>query len=246
MDEYAMAGFLTAEWRHLLMLNYEVDPGIIEPYAPRGTELDRFDGRTFVSVVGFLFLNTRVMGLQIPFHVNFEEVNLRTYVRFKGHEGWRRGVVFIKEIVPRRLIAWTARTVFNEKYVAHPMHHYVLIGSGSGDRRDVVEYGWRLGEEWQMVRATPTGELLDLEPGTRSEFIAEHYWGYSEQQDGGTIEYRVEHAPWRIRAAREARLECDVERTYGAGFAETLKCTPDWAFVAEGSSVAVSRGRRCT
>src|SRR5262245_20887686 len=109
--------FLTADWRYLVMINYEVDPEILHPYIPGGTELDQWQGRTFVSVVGFLFLRTRVLGLTIPFHHNFEEVNLRFYVRRRAIEGWRRGVVFIREIVPRWAIAAVAREFYNENYV---------------------------------------------------------------------------------------------------------------------------------
>ncbi len=78
------APFLTAEWRHLAMLNYEIDPVILRPFVPSGTELDSWNGKTYVSIVGFLFLKTRVRGLAIPFHQNFEEINLRFYVRRLG------------------------------------------------------------------------------------------------------------------------------------------------------------------
>ncbi len=227
------------------MLNYEVDPAIIQKFIPRATEIDTFEGRAYVSVVGFLFLNTRVLGLRIPFHVNFEEVNLRTYVRFKGPEGWRRGVVFVKEIVPRRAIAWAARAFYNENYVAHPMHHYVVLGSGDNDRRDVVEYGWRVADEWQILRATPVGEPFELKAGTESEFIAEHYWGYATQRDGGTVEYRVEHPPWRVWDTVDASLECDINSVYGAELGPVLTSPPRSAFVAEGSGVIVRRGVRC-
>src|SRR3954468_20670393 len=115
--------FLAAEWRYLAMLNYQVDPAILHPHLPRGTELDIWNGRHYISLVGFRFLNTRVLGVPIPFHRNFEEVNLRFYVRRKGPEGWRRGVVFIAEIVPRFAIAAVARLFYNENYVALPTRH---------------------------------------------------------------------------------------------------------------------------
>ncbi|HTO08358.1 MAG TPA: DUF2071 domain-containing protein, partial [Myxococcota bacterium] len=122
--------FLTAEWRDLAMLNYEIDPAVLEPRVPAGTELDAWSGRTFVSVVGFRFLRTRVLGVPVPYHVDFDEVNLRFYVRRKSGADWRRGVVFVKEIVPRRAIALVARVAYAENYVAHPMRHSIrpMIG----------------------------------------------------------------------------------------------------------------------
>src|SRR4051794_25256625 len=100
--------FLTAEWRLLVMLPFPLHPAALTPLVPAGTELDFRDGRTFLSLVGFRFLKTRVRGVPVPGHVDFDEVNLRFYVRCKTADGWRRGVTFVKEIVPRRAIALVA------------------------------------------------------------------------------------------------------------------------------------------
>ena len=118
-----MRPFLTANWRYLAMLNFAVDPKILQPLVPTETELDFHEEKTFVSVVGFLFLDTRIIGLPIPLHRDFEEVNLRFYVRRKSANEWRRGVVFVRELVPRRAIALVARTFYGEPYLALPMRH---------------------------------------------------------------------------------------------------------------------------
>src|SRR3954447_19553034 len=136
--------FLTGQWKYLAMLNYEIDPAILDARVPRGTELDSWNGKTMVSVVGFMFLETRVLGMKIPFHVRFEEVNLRFYVRRKAEDGWRRGVVFIKEIVPRRAIAMGARIFYNENYIARRMRHRIELAESTVERGG-VEYGWRTG-----------------------------------------------------------------------------------------------------
>jgi uncharacterized protein len=109
LNDASRKPFLTAEWRRLVMANFEIDGDALAPFVPSGVELDVWRGRNYVSLVGFLFLKTRVLGAAVPWHENFEEVNLRFYVRRKVGAEWRRGVVFVKEIVPRRLIAWTAR-----------------------------------------------------------------------------------------------------------------------------------------
>src|SRR5471030_2395832 len=117
--------FLTAEWLYLAMLNYEIDPALLARFVPTGTELDFWNGKSYVSIVGFLFRDACVIGIPIPFHRHFEEVNLRFYVRRKSDDGWRRGVVFIKELVPRKAIAFIARKFYNENYVALPMSHRI-------------------------------------------------------------------------------------------------------------------------
>lgn len=236
--------FLTAEWRHLAMINYEIDPAILQPLVPRGTELDSWQGKTFVSEVGFLFLNTRVMGITIPFHQNFEEINLRFYVRRKAEDGWRRGVVFVKEIVPRLAIATVAKVVYNENYVARRMWHGTDLGEASFTKSGLVEYGWieKSGRNFLRVRATGKAEMLAA--GSEEEFITEHYWGYAAQRDGSTVEYQVEHPSWRVWQVSEAEFECDVEHIYGPQFCEALRSKPSSAFVADGSPIIVRKGVR--
>lgn len=232
--------FLTGAWRSLVMLNWEVDPAILHPYVPRGTELDAWQGRTFVSCVGFMFSETRVMGIPVPFHTVFEEVNLRFYVGREGPEGWRRGVCFVREIVPRWAVAALARAVYNERYVALPMRHQVALGEAGGS----VEYGWRLGGKWCSVGARVSGAPKPLVAGSEEEFITEHYWGYAAQRDGGTVEYKVEHPSWRVWTADDARLDADVAALYGAEFAAPLATPPSSAFVADGSPIIVRRPKR--
>ena len=233
--------FLTADWRYLTMLNYEVDPALVRPFVPRGTELDVWNGRYFVSIVGFLFRNTRVLGIPIPFHVNFEELNLRFYVRRKGPEGWRRGVVFVKEVVPRWAIATVARLVYNENYVALPMAHQI---TPDASQNLDIHYRWRLHKKWHQIHVTTQGEASYAAEGSEEQFITEHYWGYAAQRDGGTVEYEVEHPSWRVWQVSHSQFECDVAALYGAQFVEPLSQQPSSAFVADGSAIVVRQGQR--
>ena len=237
--------FLTAEWRNLVMLNYVVDPQKLLPRVPAGTELDFFEGKTYLSMVGFLFLNTRVAGIPIPFHRNFEEVNLRFYVRRNTSQGTRRGVVFIKEIVPRRAIACVARWVYGENYVALPMRHSPAPSPAEALMDGTtVEYAWRFREHWNRLGAKLLGGPLPSQSGTEAEFIAEHYWGYSRHEHDNAAEYRVEHSSWRVWRAASSWLECDAERLYGQELAPYLAVPPASAFVGEGSPVIVRKAMR--
>lgn len=236
------AVFLTAEWRYLAMLNYELDATILAPFIPPGTELDLWDGKCFVSVVGFLFQNTRVGGIPIPFHCNFEEVNLRFYVRRQADEGWRRGVVFIKELVPRTAIAWAARTFYNEPYVALPMAHQIKTSGEDSNRINSIEYSWRFNGNQNSMKLSVQGDPQPLAEGTEQEFVTEHYWGYTGQRDGSTLEYQVEHPRWRVWTSEKAELNCDIAGLYGEQFSKALNSPPSSAFLAEGSVVKVYKG----
>jgi uncharacterized protein YqjF (DUF2071 family) len=226
------------------MLNYVVDPDILRPYVPQGTELDSWNDTTYVTVVGFLFLETRVLGLPVPFHRDFEEVNLRFYVRRKGAKGWQRGVVFIKEIVPRTAIAAAARLLYNEHYVSMPMRHSIQQEDGKLLPNGMVEYGWLYNKRWNVLQVRAKGDSFLPAPGSLEEFITEHYWGYAAQRDGGCIEYRVEHPQWRIWNSSESALRANVAPLYGKEFVEPLRARPSSAFIAQGSSIIVRRGNR--
>jgi uncharacterized protein YqjF (DUF2071 family) len=228
--------FLRAEWRDLVMLNYEVPAALLDPLVPAGVEIDRWQGRLYVSVVGFLFRDTRVLGLAIPGHRTFEEINLRFYVRRHVGGEARRGVVFVRELVPRRAIAMVARILYNEPYLALPMRHRL------GSPNDGVverEYAWRSGGAWTRIVATTSGEARPLEASSEEEFITEHYWGYTRQRDGGTVEYRVAHPRWYVWTATAARIDGNVRSVYGAAFADVLAGPPLSAFVADGSPITV-------
>jgi uncharacterized protein len=235
--------FLRAHWVHLAMLNYEIEPSLLARHVPAGTELDYWNGKTFVSVVGFLFQETSLLGIPALFHRNFEEVNLRFYVRRHTNEGWRRGVVFIKEIVPKRLVAWIARAVYNEAYVALPMRHTLQLPDPKTS--GAFTYEWLIDQEWNSVEVmTDPGEPVLPAEDSEETFITEHYWGYTRQRDGGTIEYQVEHPRWRVWRGQASRLECDAVKLYGAEFCSALSQPASSAFAVEGSAVVVRRGRR--
>lgn len=203
-----------------MLLNYPCRREWLEPLVPHGTELDTWQGDPLVSLVGFLFTDTRLLGVAVPFHRTFEEVNLRFYVRRPGPDGvMRRAVVFIRELVPRLAIAWTARAVYNEPYLAVPMSHAITLDPVRGGRG---EYGWLHRGTRFTLEATAAG----LTPGTEAEFITEHYWGYTRQRDGGTLEYEVVHPPWRVWTAASARFAGDTSALYGPGFADLLRTPP--------------------
>lgn len=228
--------FLTAEWRNLLMLNYAIDPLLLKNYVPRGTELDQFDGARYVSLVAFEFLRTRIGGFRIPVHHSFEEVNLRFYVR----RGERRGVVFIRELVPRFAIAAVARIFFGENYSRVKMAHTIE------SRNDAVraEFSWGRGDGACAMQVVTEGQPFFPAEGSLSEFITEHYWGYAKQRDGGCVEYEVQHPRWLVRSACSAKFSGDARAYYGGPLAALLSKEPDSAFLAEGSPVTVYRGTR--
>jgi uncharacterized protein YqjF (DUF2071 family) len=229
--------FLRAQWKNLLMLNYEVDPDILKPYIPPGTVLDLWEGKALVSMVGFMFLDTQVMGIKWPFHVNFEEVNLRFYVKYFDGEEWKRGAVFISEIVPKPMIVVIANTLYKEHYSAMPMRH--SVNKLAGDKTYYL-YEWKFDGEWSnRIGGTVADKLSPIVPGSPEEFIFEHYWGYNKASKRTTFEYQVEHISWNVGQIIDPVFEADIVRLYGEKFEPYLSVKPYSAFFADGSEVVV-------
>jgi uncharacterized protein len=228
--------FLTAEWRYLAMLNYEVDPEVLRRYIPKGTELDDFGGRHFVSLVAFLFLDTHVLTLPAFFHQNFEEVNLRFYVRRIVESESRAGVVFIRELVPLPLVAEIAKLTYNEPYRTVPIQHTIVETNGE---LQSVEYMFGAGRDQCRVAVHADGPAQAMASGSTEEFLSERGWGYTRQRDGGTIEYRVEHARWNVWPDARCELEGPLGEFYAEPFPSILSGAPSSVFIADGSAVAV-------
>jgi uncharacterized protein YqjF (DUF2071 family) len=227
--------FLTAEWRKLIMANYEVDPSILRDLVPARTVLDTWEGNAYVSLVGFMFREVRVKGLRIPLHTHFPEVNLRFYVRYKEGTEWKRGVVFISEIVPRPAITWIANTLFREHYIHLPMRHSENIADSSLQ----VGYEWKFRGRWNQLSVDAKVAGRALEAGSKEEFITEHYWGYAKSASDRTGEYQVAHPRWEIHEVERYRIDCEFEGLYGPAFAELGARIPESVFLAEGSPVSV-------
>jgi uncharacterized protein len=231
--------FLTAEWNNLIMANYSIDPVILKPYLPNKTELDFYNGKCYVSLIGFMFENTKLLGFKIPFHVNFEEVNLRFYVRHNDNGQWKRGAVFIKEIVPKPAISIIANALYHEKYSTMRMKHFFT----KNENEINLGYHWKHKGKWNRLEATTATEALPMPPGSQEEFIAEHYWGYSKYNDQTTYEYAVRHPTWKVYPVKKYLVDCDFATLYGNEFSFLHHAKPNSVFMAHGSAISILKKR---
>lgn len=227
--------FIKAEWRKLAMANYVVDASLLKPYLPARTELDIWQDTIYVSLVGFMFVNTKVLGLKIPFHTNFEEVNLRFYVRHKDGNEWKRGVVFIKEIVPRHAITIVANSLYKEHYQTLPMRHIWEIK----DNTRITQYEWKYRNQWQSFTVETEVNAKPIAENSETEFITEHYWGYTKINPTKTFEYEVTHPKWQAYPILNYNIDVDFGLTYGKQFRLLNELQPKSVMLAEGSLITV-------
>lgn len=232
--------FLNAEWRKLALANYEIDPEVLKPHVPYKTELDLWQGRCYVSLVGFMFLNTRLLGMSIPFHRNFEEVNLRFYVRHQAEGEWKRGVVFVKEIVPKPALTFVANTVYQEHYQTMKMDH---AWEQEGELLNVT-YGWKTKGQRHHLSLKAQTPSIAMDVGSEAEFITEHYWGYTQINPQKTFEYQVTHPRWEVYPVQAYDIKADFGALYGEEFGILNRAEPISVMLAEGSEITVENKRR--
>jgi uncharacterized protein YqjF (DUF2071 family) len=235
-----MANFLKAEWRKLVMFNYAVEPSLLLPWVPAHTQLDLWEGTCYISLVGFMFHETRIKGFKIPWHINFEEINLRFYVKYNDPEtGPKRGVVFIREIVPKSMISWVANTLYRESYITLPMKHSWAIN----DHQLKVEYGLKKNKDWFHFGVTAKNSPQDLVNKSETEFITEHFWGYVKWDQRSTNEYEVGHPRWLTYPLIQHEINVDFGRIYGPEFSFLTTTKPKSVYLAEGSEIFVNKGK---
>lgn len=230
-----MATFLTATWSNLFLATYAVPPALLAPRLPPALTLDLRDDQAFVSVVAFEFLDTRVAGVGWPGFRDFAELNLRFYVR----RGDDRGVVFVREVVPQRLVAWLARTLYNEPYVAAPLVAERQDGDGTHGMRYTLDWAGRQ----HVLSVVADAETFRPAADSVEHFFKEHRWGFGVSRDGRTIRYEVEHAPWDVHRVRSSTIDLDFGAVYGDEWAFLGAAAPLSTVLAVGSPVRVSTKR---
>ncbi|MBK8952349.1 MAG: DUF2071 domain-containing protein [Chitinophagaceae bacterium] len=218
------------------MANYAINPAVLKPYLPNGVEIDFYNNKTYVSLVGFMFKRTSLFKIPIPFLGTFEEVNLRFYVKRVEGDIIKRGVVFINETVPYKLVAWLANKLYKEHYIAIPTKN--SIGHNGSDKS--IKYKWKINKQWNHLVVNASKEKNEMIPGSIEEFIFEHYYGYTKINSELSQEYKVNHPRWQVNKVIDYSVQCDFKSMYGNDFSFLKNQTPDSVIIAEGSPVTVN------
>jgi len=232
--------FLSARWENLIMANYAVNPEVLIPYLPKGVELDFYDGKAWVSLVGFMFKKTSLFRIPIPLMGTFEEVNLRFYVKRIDGDEIKRGVVFINETVPYKAVAWLANKLYKEHYIAIPTKYEIQINT----ENQLIHYGWKINKKWNEINVNTTIESIEMIPESIEEFIFEHYYGYTKISEEISQEYRVNHPRWKVNKVLDYSINCDFQAMYGNDFTFLNNQQPQSVIFASGSEITVDWKRK--
>ena len=227
--------FLSARWENLIMANYAVNPEVLKKYIPNGVELDLYHEKAYVSLVGFMFKRTSLFNIPIPFLGTFEEINLRFYVKRVEGDTIKRGVVFINETVPYKVVAWLANKLYKEHYMAIPTKNSIDIGNPAKK----IRYEWKINSAWNHLEVNAAVENNNMEAGSIEEFIFEHYYGYTKINDHVSQEYKVNHPRWQVNKVTDYSIHCDFTSMYGNDFTFLSDQQPDSVIIAGGSAVTV-------
>ena len=231
-----MTTFLKANWEHIIMANYEINPEILVPFLPKGVTLDLFEGKAYVSLVGFMFKKTKLFNMPIPWLGTFEEINLRFYVKRNEGASIKRGVVFINETIPYKLVAWMANKLYKEHYTVVPTKH----NFNKTEQNQQLKFEWLLNKKWNSILVETETQSKAMEPNSFEEFIYEHYYGYTKVNESATEEYRLQHPSWAVYKVNDYKIDCHFSEMYGDPFSVLNHTQPRAVFVAKGSSVKVA------
>ena len=227
--------FLSARWENLIMANYAVNPDLLTRYLPNGVEPDVYENKNYVSLVGFMFKKTSLFNIPIPFLGTFEEINLRFYVKRVEGNKIMRGVVFINETVPYKLVAWLANKLYKEHYTAIPTKSLIVNGESAKN----IKYEWKINNKWNHIAVNAAKENEQILPGSVEEFIFEHYYGYTKINSQLSQEYKVNHPRWQVHKVIDYSIHCDFKSMYGNDFSFLSNQQPDSVIIAQGSPVSV-------
>ncbi len=230
-----MTDFLKARWENIVMANYAVPAEVLNPYLPKGCELDLYKDSAYVSLVGFMFKNTRLFQIPIPWLGTFEEINLRFYVTRKEKSEIKRGVVFINETIPYKVVAWVANKLYKEHYTSIPTKNYITITKTNKQ----IDYQWKVDKLWNSIYVEASASKDTMAAGSFEEFIFEHYYGYTKIDALKTEEYKINHPRWDLNKITAYNINCAFDKMYGDTFSFLNTVSPTSVFLAEGSSVSV-------
>jgi uncharacterized protein len=236
----SMAIFLKANWENIIMANYAIPPDVLQPFLPKGVELDLYNGKAYASLVGFMFKDTRLFNIPIPVLGSFEEINLRFYVVRKEDGIAKRGVVFVNETIPYKAVAWVANKLYKEHYIAVPTKHQWTI---EGNKKQIA-YQWKFNNEWNSIAVEASLASEAMQPGSFESFIYEHYFGYTRINETATEEYKINHPSWKINRVLSTKINCNFGAMYGDGFGFLNNAAPASVFIAEGSAIQVEWKRK--
>jgi uncharacterized protein YqjF (DUF2071 family) len=207
--------FLKANWENLIMANYSVDAAVLIPLLPNGVELDYYDQKAYVSLVGFMFKKTSLFGIPIPLFGSFEEVNLET--------------------VPFKIVAVIANKLYKEHYISIPTKHSIELGDPLK-----ISYSWKMNQKWNSIKVSAHASQQQIATGSMEEFIFERYFGFTKIDQQTTQSYRINHPKWQTNQLLSSEVNCNFGEMYGPSFAELSQKQADSIFLANGSSVSVN------
>ncbi|WP_293871734.1 DUF2071 domain-containing protein [Flavobacterium sp.] len=231
-----MTVFLKANWENIIMANYEIESEILIPFLPKGVALDLYNGKAYISLVGFMFKNTKLFNIPIPLLGTFEEINLRFYVTRKEGNQTKRGVVFINETIPYKLVAWMANKLYKEHYTVVPTKNDIRSNATNQE----IEFGWLLNKKWNSIFVEAEIKSEKMKVNSLEQFIYEHYYGYTKIDEQTTEEYQLQHPSWKVHEVVNYKIDCDFKAMYGEPFWVLNHTKPTAVFIAEGSKVAVN------
>ena len=229
--------FLRSNWLRLASANYIIEPHLLDKYIPKGTVLEEHNGKHYVSLVAFRYSQTRLLNIQVPFHTNFEEINLRFYVKRKiAPHVWRSEVAFTKLFFPKTALTFVAKHIYKENYETKRMRH----NWSENDRQLLTSYGLKK-NRWHDFELMTEKESNVIDAHSSEAFFSKHYWGTSQINDNSCTIYKIEHPEWKVFRVNDWKINFDFNKVFGSEFKHLTDNKPESVYLYDGSEVVVHK-----
>lgn len=182
--------FTLQSWRDVVFLHWRVDPDVVAPLLPPGTEPDLVDGTTWIGVVGLRMTDLRVGPVPYP---SFLELNIRLYSC--GTSG-QRAVVFRAMEASEPVFAAASRSSTRLPYTWAAMRF--------------THAGRRIGfaTRRRLPRPSGTGLRFEVEydaaphEPSATEAALTARWSLHQRWYGPTLRWPVTHPAWPLHRGR--------------------------------------------
>ncbi|MGH7852535.1 MAG: YqjF family protein [Candidatus Binatia bacterium] len=180
---------LAMRWHELLFLHWPVSPQILRPLIPGELEIDTYDGSAWIGVVPFHMTRVR---LRFMPGLAFAELNVRTYVKFRG----KTGVWFFSLDAASKLAVRAARFLglpyFDARMRVEPSEKTVVY-------RSVRIHRQASPAEFDAVYE-PTGPVYYSSPGSLDRWLTARYCLYAAHRKQ-VVYGEIDHPPWPLQPA---------------------------------------------
>lgn len=233
-----MAVLTRGFWRNVVHVNYQIAPEVLHPYLPPRTEILLFQNKCFITLTALVYDQVKFKGLNIPLHREIPEVNLRFYVSAADGSKSKNGVVLLKRIIAKPLLAFAGQLLFQEQYAVMPISYFVRKQS----TERLVKYFWKNNPpygEWHSLSVKTSHSSIAFNEDDQVAFLTKPTLRFSGGRSMRTRVSEIEYKVTNVFEVDDYQLDVKFSVLFGGKFQFLSRQKPESVYLLEDSEVTV-------